>query len=146
MHGNTLAYYDSEKDYRKAIASNSRISKAEKVFQLKGSTVTSFTTAENCFSITNMDEEGEEEEASWYLVADAEGELDDWMRAINAHIHIQFVEEQEIDEEDYWDKGVVALSVWKVRILLKLVITYCVSLLWLARFRVPHHLHHKRGL
>ena len=115
LHGNTLAYYDSEKDYKKALSSNSRIAKAEKVFNLKGNSITSFTTAENCFSITNLGEE-DDEETSWYLFADAEKDLDDWMRAINAHIHIQFVEEADLEEEDYWENehGEVALSVWKV--------------------------------
>lgn len=117
LHENTLAYYDSEKDYKKALSSNSRIAKAEKVFNLKGNSITSFTTAENCFSITNLGEE-DDEETSWYLFADTEKELDGWMRAINAHIHIQFVEEADLEEEDYWenDHGEVALSVWKVEV------------------------------
>ena len=112
LHESTLAYYDSEKDYRKDLSSNSRITKAEKIFQLKANTITTFTTAENCFSITNLGEEDDEE--TWFLFADSDKELEEWMKAINSHIHVQFLFENGIDEKDYWDEGEVAVTIWKV--------------------------------
>lgn len=36
------------------------------------------------------------------------------MRAINAHIHVTFCAERGLTREDYWDKGNVSLTFWRV--------------------------------
>jgi hypothetical protein len=38
----------------------------------------------------------------------------DWMSAINAHIHVRYLAEWHI-ETDFWDRGNVESSFWKVR-------------------------------
>jgi hypothetical protein len=38
----------------------------------------------------------------------------DWMSAINAHIHMRYVAEWHITT-DFWDRGNVETSFWKVR-------------------------------
>lgn len=49
------------------------------------------------------------------LVYHVNSELDDWLRCINAHIHIAYLTETETPlAEDYWDVGTVARSLWKV--------------------------------
>jgi hypothetical protein len=42
----------------------------------------------------------------------------DWMSAINAHIHVRYLAEWHI-ETDFWDRGNVESSFWKVRALLE---------------------------
>jgi hypothetical protein len=42
----------------------------------------------------------------------------DWMSAINAHIHVRYLAEWHI-ETDFWDRGNVESSFWKVCALLK---------------------------
>ena len=37
----------------------------------------------------------------------------EWMSAINAHIHIRYVAEWNI-RSDYWERGNIATSFWKV--------------------------------
>jgi hypothetical protein len=37
----------------------------------------------------------------------------DWMSAINAHIHVRYLAEWHI-ETDFWDRGNVESSFWKV--------------------------------
>ncbi len=36
------------------------------------------------------------------------------MRAINAHIHIQFLNEHNLRGRDFWEEGAVTVSIWKV--------------------------------
>jgi hypothetical protein len=42
----------------------------------------------------------------------------DWMSAINAHIHVRYLAEWHI-ETDFWDRGNVESSFWKVCALLE---------------------------
>jgi hypothetical protein len=42
----------------------------------------------------------------------------DWMSAINAHIHVRYMAEWHI-ETDFWDRGNVESSFWKVCALLE---------------------------
>jgi hypothetical protein len=41
-------------------------------------------------------------------------EMEDWMKAINGHIHVTYLQENNLTGKDYWDQGTVALSLWKV--------------------------------
>lgn len=46
-------------------------------------------------------------------------EMTDWMRTINAHIHVTFCTEENIlypTHQDYWDAGQVVVSFWRVPI------------------------------
>jgi hypothetical protein len=41
-------------------------------------------------------------------------DLEEWMKAINGHIHITYLQENKLTGKDYWDLGNVSLSLWKV--------------------------------
>jgi len=41
--------------------------------------------------------------------------MEDWVMAINSHIHVKFKTEHEItSENDFWEDGEVGTSFWKV--------------------------------
>jgi hypothetical protein len=39
------------------------------------------------------------------------------MHAINAHIHLQYLKENNLLARDFWEEGTVSVSVWKVSVL-----------------------------
>lgn len=41
--------------------------------------------------------------------------MDEWIRAINSHIHVRYVNENQLTDKDFWNEGKVTLSIWKVR-------------------------------
>ena len=41
-------------------------------------------------------------------------DMEEWMKAINGHIHVTYLQENKLTGKDYWDQGQVALSLWKV--------------------------------
>eukprot|EP01033_Poteriospumella_lacustris_P003239 gene3240-2386_t len=125
-----LVYFDSEKEFtaarQAAIAASSfrerepdidwtTYVKAEnKVLYLSGAAVASFTTTDLCFSIATRHENDPAKDDEWFLLAKSEAEMSEWMRAVNAHIHVTFCSERGLSREDYWDKGNVSLTFWRV--------------------------------
>jgi hypothetical protein len=119
-------YFESEKEYNQALASLSSSSssknnnnnnnkslsslvKSDKIFVLTGKCIAGYTTTEFCFSIANHETDDE-----WFLLAKSEKEMEDWMRFINAHIHVRYVIEHDLQGNDFWDQGDIAMSFWKV--------------------------------
>eukprot|EP00981_Chlorochromonas_danica_P001432 scaffold299_cov162-Ochromonas_danica.AAC.5 len=41
-------------------------------------------------------------------------DMDEWMKAINGHIHLCFVKEHHLFGQDFWENGQLQLSLWKV--------------------------------
>lgn len=125
-----LVYFDSEKEFtaaRQAAITASSFREREpdidwttyvkaenKVLYLSGAAVASFTTTDLCFSIATHHEDDPAKDDEWFLLAKSEAEMSDWMRAINAHIHVTFCGERGLSREDYWDKGNVSLTFWRV--------------------------------
>lgn len=66
-----ICYFDSEKEYQQMTSSIFWITKlkADKQFHFTGKTLSSFTTTDNCFSITNELPGGNGEETVWFLLA-----------------------------------------------------------------------------
>jgi hypothetical protein len=40
--------------------------------------------------------------------------MEDWMKALNGHVHVQYIHEHRLHGKDYWDEGKVELTLWKV--------------------------------
>lgn len=122
LNDQKLFYFDSEKEYLAALKSfqnNPNLSlKAEKQFTITSKTQVSFTTIDNCFSLVNPSTEtlskDKDTEDAWYLLAESEEDQDDWMKALHGHVHIQYLRENKLLGKDFWDEGVIGLSLWKV--------------------------------
>eukprot|EP01038_Epipyxis_sp_PR26KG_P010564 gene10564-14190_t len=77
---------------------------------LAGTSLTSFTLTESCFCVSNAADL--QELSTWYLLAENTTEMESWMTAINAHVHVKFLQENQITS-DYWEEGNIETSIWK---------------------------------
>lgn len=123
-----LMYFESEREYQQHVTmqnnAKKRVSlrhtvKADKVFALTGAALASFTTTPRCFSVViPCHDTNHDDSAEWFLLSNTDREMEEWMRAINAHIHVQYLTEQKVNvfEEDYWShpRGTIGLSLWMV--------------------------------
>uniref|UniRef100_A0A7S3H9A6 Uncharacterized protein n=1 Tax=Spumella elongata TaxID=89044 RepID=A0A7S3H9A6_9STRA len=98
-----LEYWDRVQDHA--------LGKDGKTFFLSGACQTAYTSTQNCFCVSNPTDP--DESNSWYLLADSESDMLDWMSAINAHIHMRYLAEWHITT-DFWERGNVETTFWKM--------------------------------
>lgn len=124
LHKNHLMYFENEKEFdgvlhhvRGNLDLIHTILKPDKMFTLTGNCITYFTNTAHCFSLSLYSaEQGaiDADSEPWYLLCETDEEMNMWMKTLNGHVHLCFLEEHGLLGTDYWDDGVVQLSLWKV--------------------------------
>ena len=118
MFKDTISCYDKKDDY---FLADSEAEVKKKVFYLSNASSTSFTSVHNCFCLSNPDSkdnnntilEPNQHTLAWFLKAENDVAVIDWMTFINSHIHVKFMIENNIFT-DYWDdpRGIISNTYW----------------------------------
>jgi hypothetical protein len=72
LQNDTLTYFENEKDYQTKSQNGNKSIKSDKVLHLRGTSQTSFTTTDNCLSITNVMDDEDGAESAWFLLMESE--------------------------------------------------------------------------
>lgn len=93
LRSNTIEYFDPPKSSNKLPEEGTG-----KILKLTARGMTSHTSIKYCFCISAevIDKndpigKGETDDTSWFFLADNEEHMLDWMTAINAHIHVEYL-------------------------------------------------------
>mmetsp|Transcript_1578 Transcript_1578/g.2529 ORF Transcript_1578/g.2529 Transcript_1578/m.2529 type:complete len:856 (+) Transcript_1578:141-2708(+) len=123
LRGSTLTYFDSEEEYNRGGPAA-----PGKSLELSETVSVAYTSVANCFCISKPAAEantaastaitnstGSNKAADWFFLADNERDLEAWITAINAHMHIQYKLDRNITG-DYWDEksSLVYTSFWRM--------------------------------
>ena len=117
-----LLYFDSEKDYQKWTAASGSVEQRiaqGKAVQLSESISVAYTSIPNCFCISDPGQAASGRRSApavdWFFLADSTLELEGWITAVNAHIHIKYKQDHSITG-DYWEEKTsqVYPSFWRM--------------------------------
>lgn len=76
---------------------------------LRGESSTSFISKDCCFTLKNIFNVDGSPAEEWNILAGGETEMDDWVVAINGHIHEKFKKEHNV-KTDYWEDADIVVS------------------------------------
>lgn len=103
LEGTQFQYYDRPQDES---AGNG------KAFLLSPVSLTTYTTTPHCFCVKSS--EDSDENSHWYLTAKDDIDMESWIMAINARIHLMYAQEYGWLNRDLWEEGYVETTFWRV--------------------------------
>lgn len=103
LEGSQFQYYERPQD---EAAGNG------KAFLLNPMSLTTYTTTPHCFCVKSS--EDSDESSHWYLTAKDDADMESWIMAINARIHVMYAQEYGWLSRDLWEEGFVETTFWRV--------------------------------
>ena len=125
LRENMLLYFDSDEEYNKWVAAGGDMQKrvvAGKAMQLTDMVSVAYTSIPNCFCLTFPDplvaaaaEDRNRPDIDWFFLSENERDLEAWVTAINAHMHVEYRRSRGI-RGDFWEdpSALVYTSFWRM--------------------------------
>eukprot|EP01036_Dinobryon_divergens_P026370 gene26370-35008_t len=124
LRENMLLYFDSDEEYNKWVTAGGDIEKrivAGKAMQLSSFVSVAYTSIPNCFCLTFPDplavagDKNSRPDIDWFFLTENERDLEGWVTAVNAHMHVEYRRSSGI-RGDFWEdpSALVYTSFWRM--------------------------------